>query len=163
MSDNMHITDLSREFIIRQYRMNSENIRTLFKDMSIPDYLALRDIMKYSQIDENGDDRIYLKDLSEKMKLTMPQMSKMAERLNDKGLVTWTHDQNGRSGTYVMITNAGKDLLRNKEEMFRDFFGRVIEKYGRDKMSDLLKEMAELEGVIIEEIGEMPDAGNYLE
>ena len=157
MSDNMHITDLSREFIIRQYRMNSENIRTLFKDMSIPDYLALRNILQYSTPEPDGTERIYLSDLSEKMKLSMPQISKMAERLNDKGLVVWTHERSGRNGTYVQITNAGKELLTNKEELFRDFFGRVIDRYGKDKMTELLQRMGELETIITDEIGEIPD------
>ena len=157
MSENTQITELSRDFILSQYRMNKDNIIVLFKDLSVPEYLALRNILQYSTPEPDGTERIYLSDLSEKMKLSMPQISKMAERLNDKGLVVWTHERSGRNGTYVQITNAGKELLTNKEELFRDFFGRVIDRYGKDKMTDLLQRMGELEAIITDEIGEIPD------
>lgn len=157
MSENTQITELSRELILRQYRMNKDNIIVLFKDLSIPEYLALRTVLQYSTPEVDGTERIYLSDLSEKMKLSMPQISKMAERLNDKGLVVWTHERSGRSGTYVQITNTGKELLTNKEELFRDFFGRVIDRYGKDKMADLLQMMGELEAIITDEIGEISD------
>mgnify|MGYP002626914544 CR=1 FL=1 len=87
MSENTQITELSRDFILSQYRMNKDNIIVLFKDLSIPEYLALRTVLQYSTPEVDGTERIYLSDLSEKMKLSMPQISKMAERLNDKGLV----------------------------------------------------------------------------
>ena len=160
MSENTQITELSRDFILSQYRMNKDNIIVLFKDLSVPEYLALRNILQYSTPEPDGTERIYLSDLSEKMKLSMPQISKMAERLNDKGLVVWTHERSGRNGTYVQITNAGKELLTNKEELFRDFFGRVIDRYGKDKMTELLQRMGELETIITDEIGKTSDSNS---
>ncbi len=157
MSENTHITELSRDYILRQYRMNNNNIIVLFKDLSIPEYIALRTILQYSMSESGITERMYLSDLSEKMKLSMPQISKMAEKLNDKGLVVWTHERSGRSGTYVQITNIGKDFLAEKERLFHDFFGRVIDRYGKDKMIDLIQRMGDLEAIITDEIAKTSD------
>ena len=95
--------------------------------MSIPEYIALQ----YIAMEETSDiysGRVYLKDLADKLQMTMRQISKMVEKLRDVGYVLWSHDGNGSEGTYVTITESGRSLLRAQEETLKKYYGKVFEK-----------------------------------
>ena len=70
----------------------------------------------------------------------------------------WSHDGNGSEGTYVTITESGKKLLKNQEQILRDYYGKVIEKYGKENLIQLLRLMKELETVMSSELERMEDA-----
>lgn len=149
------IMALSNELTYRRYLMNKGQIREFFKKMSIPEYIALHNIALDEEMSSIYEGRTYLKELSEKMELTMRQTSKMIGELRDKGLVTWSHDGNGSEGTYVTITENGQVLLREQEEILKKYYGNVIEKFGKDNLIRLLQLMKQLETIMSSEIEEM--------
>lgn len=149
------IMALSNELTYRRYLMNKGQIREFFKKMSIPEYIALHNIALDEEMSSIYEGRTYLKELSEKMELTMRQTSKMIGELRDKGLVTWSHDGNGSEGTYVTITENGQALLREQEEILKKYYGNVIEKFGKDNLIRLLQLMKQLETIMSSEIEEM--------
>lgn len=146
------IMALSNELTYRRYLMNKGQIREFFKKMSIPEYIALHNIALDEEMSSIYEGRTYLKELSEKMELTMRQTSKMIGELRDKGLVTWSHDGNGSEGTYVTITENGQALLREQEEILKKYYGNVIEKFGKDNLIRLLQLMKQLETIMSSEI-----------
>ena len=103
--------------------------------------------------------RTYLKELAEKMQLSIRQTSKMVGDLRDRGLILWSHDGNGSEGTYVTITETGQKLLDEQEEVLKNYYGRVIEKYGKENMIQLLCLMKQLETVMSSTMEEMEEAG----
>lgn len=155
--DKTELTKLSRELTYRRYMMNRGKIRSLFKNISIPEYIALYNIMQDNENSSIYGERTYLKELSEKMELSMRQTSKMVGELRDRGLVTWSHDGNGKDGTYVTITESGKKLLETQETTVKEYYGRVIEKYGKENLIHLLQLMKDLETVMSSEIEEMEE------
>ena len=76
----------------------------------------------------------------------------MAGEMQDRGLLTWTHDGNGSEGTYVTITPIGAKMMRKQQEAFRAYFGKVIEKFGVDNLEELFRLMYKLERVMKEEL-----------
>lgn len=155
--DKTELTKLSRELTYRRYMMNRGKIRSLFKNISIPEYIALYNIMQNNEDSSIYGERTYLKELSAKMELSMRQTSKMIGELRDRGLVTWSHDGNGKDGTYVTITESGKKLLETQEATVKEYYGRVIEKYGKENLIHLLQLMKELETVMSSEIEEIEE------
>lgn len=153
------IMALSNELIYRRYLMNKGQIREFFKKMSIPEYIALHNIALDEEMSSIYEGRTYLKELSEKMELTMRQTSKMIGELRDKGLVTWSHDGNGSEGTYVTITENGQALLREQEEILKKYYGNVIEKFGKDNLIRLLQLMKQLETIMSSEIEKIEEIG----
>lgn len=151
------IMALSNELTYRRYLMNKGQIREFFKKMSIPEYIALHNIALDEEMSSIYEGRTYLKELSEKMELTMRQTSKMIGELRDKGLVTWSHDGNGSEGTYVTITENGQALLREQEEILKKYYGNVIEKFGKDNLIRLLQLMKQLETIMSSEIEEIEE------
>lgn len=159
MSDNKmpDITMLSNELTYQRYLMDKGKIREFFKEISIPEYIALHNIALESEITSIYEGKTYLKELSEKMQLTMRQTSNMIGKLRDKGLVVWSHDGNGSEGTYVVITDLGRQQLQEQEQILKKYYGKVIEKFGKEKLIQLLQLMKELETIMSSEIEEMED------
>ena len=148
---------LSHEITYQRYLMNKGNIKELFEKMSIPEYIALHSVAMESELSSIYGERTYLKELSEKMELTIRQTSKMIGKLRDQGLLTWSHDGDGSEGTYVTITESGKKLLDEQEEVLRKYYGNVIEKFGKEKLIQLLQLMKELETIMSGEVEELEE------
>lgn len=145
---NIEITKLSNEFTYHRYLLNKGQVHDFFQQLSIPEYIALHRIASDTETSDIYSGRTYLKELSEKMQISIRQTSRMVGALRDRGLVVWSHDGNGSEGTYVTITEAGQKLLREQEEVLKDYYGKVIDKYGKDNMIQLLQMMKQLETVM---------------
>ena len=145
------IIKLSNELIYQRHLFNREHRQDVFMKMSIPEYIALQ----YIAMEETADiysGRTYLKDLADKLQMTMRQTSKMVEKLRDAGYVLWSHDGNGSEGTYVTITDSGRSMLKNQEDMLKQYYGKVFEKFGKDNLIELLQLMKQLETVMSSEM-----------
>ena len=148
---------LSHEITYRRYMMNKGKIKELFENLSISEYIALYNIDMEREVSSIYGEKTYLKDLSEKMELSMRQTSRMIGNLRDRGLLLWSHDGNGSEGTYVIITDSGKKLLKEQEEVLRKFYGNVIDKFGKEKLIQLLQLMKELETIMSSEFEDMEE------
>lgn len=146
------IKKLSNELTYRKYLFNKDQVRKFFEELSIPEYIALHIILETEMEAGIYSGRTYLQDLAEKMQLTIWQTSRMVGALKERGLLTWSHDGDGSEGTYVMITDSGKKLLAKEEEILKEYYGRVIEKYGKDNLIQLLQLMKQLETVMSAEM-----------
>lgn len=149
------VVELSNELTYRHYLMDKGIIHELFQKMTIPEYIALHMIVLESESTVIYGGRTYLKELSEKMRLTIRQTSKMVGELRDRGLILWSHDGNGSEGTYVTITEMGRKLLEEQEQILKKYYGKVIGKFGKENMIKLLQLMKQLETVMSSEIEEM--------
>lgn len=152
--ENIDITKLSNELTYHRYLMNRGKVKDFFEQMSIPEYIALHTIEKNDAESDIYEGRTYLKELSEKMQLTMRQTSKMIGQLRDRGLVVWSHDGNGSDGTYVTITENGQKLLKTQEEILKNYYEKVIGKFGKENMIHLLQMMKQLETIMSSEMEE---------
>ena len=155
------ITKLSNELTYRRYLMNKGQLRKLFKELDVPEYIALHCISTTNETSSIYSGRTYLKELADKMQLTIRQTSKMVANLRDKGLLKWSHDGNGSEGTYVTITEMGQKLFREQEIILKDYYGRVIEKYGKENLILLLQLMKQLETVMSSEMEETEVQDGY--
>ena len=155
------ITKLSNELTYRRYLMNKGQLRKLFKELDVSEYIALHCISTTNETSSIYSGRTYLKELADKMQLTIRQTSKMVANLRDKGLLKWSHDGNGGEGTYVTITEMGQKLFREQEITLKDYYGRVIEKYGKENLILLLQLMKQLETVMSSEMEEAEVQDGY--
>ncbi len=142
------ILKLSNELTYRVYVMNRVQHRKLFVELNIREYIALQRIAHIAASEEIYSGKVYLKDLAESMQLSIRQTSGMVKELKDRGLVTWSHDGDGSEGTYLAITDGGKELISKNEEILKEHYGRVIDAYGKENMIQLLQMMKRLETVV---------------
>lgn len=155
------IEKLSNELTYRRYLFNKDQISNFFSNLSVRDYIALHIIKETGESEDIYSGRTYLKDLAEKMQLTIRQTSHMMGALKERGLVAWSHDGDGSEGTYVTITESGEQLLHNQESVLKNYYGKVIEKYGKDNLIQLLHLMKQLETVMSSELEGMEVAESY--
>ena len=147
--ENKEITKLTNELMYQRHLFNHEYRKDILK-MSIPEYIAL----EYIALEEESgiyEGRAYLKDLADRLHMTMRQVSNMAGKLRDAGYVVWSHDGDGSEGTYVTITESGQSIIRNQEELLKSYYGHVIDKFGKDNLLQLLRLMKQLETIISSE------------
>ena len=84
---NMDIADISNELVYRTYLINKDRIWEKLSDLSIIEYVALHRISEVGQ----KEARTYFKDLSDSMKITERQVSKLTGELSDRGLILWSY------------------------------------------------------------------------
>ena len=150
--EKMDALKLGNELTTRRYLFNKVQVS---KALNVPDYIAMRIIMGTEESGDIYDGRTYLTDISDKMQITIRQASKMISGLKDRGLVKWVHDGNGSEGTYVTITESGRQLFLQQEKMIKEFYEKVIEKFGEDNLGQLLNLMKQLETYMESEMEEM--------
>ena len=149
--DYVDVLKLGNELTTRRYLFNKVQVS---KVLSASDYIALRIIMDTEKSEDIYEGKTYLKDISEKMQLSIRQTSRMIGGLKERGLINWSHDGNGSEGTYVTITTGGRELFRQQETVVKEFDGKVIEKVGADNMVQLLNLMKQLETLMKSEFEE---------
>ena len=159
--ESKDIRKLLNELTYRRYLMNKGKIQELFQKMTFQEYVALYIISPEGECDNQTEGKIYLKDLSEKMQLTVRQTSKVMENLRDRGLIIWSYDGNGSQGTYVTITDVGRNLYLEQETILRKCYGKVIDKFGKENLILLLKLMKQLDTLMYSEIKEMGEADKH--
>lgn len=103
----MDIVELANELVYRVYVMDRVHLHTYFKNFNMKEYMALNRMNMIKNEFGIYEGKTYLKDLSEKLNLTMRQTSKLAGELRDKGFVSWKHDGDGKEGTYLVIIVTG--------------------------------------------------------
>ena len=153
--ENREVEEFSNELIYRHYLTNKGKIQQLFREMTLSEYIALHIIASESKLSSIYSGRTYLKDLSEKMQLTIRQTSKMVGKLKDRGLVLWSHDGNGKEGTFVTITDTGRELLDEQETILKGYYRKVIEEFGKENLIEMLQLMKQLDTVMSSKIEEM--------
>ena len=151
MEENIKETDvlkLGNEFTLRRYLFNKPQVSQVLNEA---DYILLHIIMETTREHEIYEGKTYLKDLSEKMMLTIRQTSKLISKLKERGLVKWSHDGDGNEGTYVTITDEGRKLMEQQQAVYKEYYGNVINKFGKDNLIELLNLMKQLETVMYSE------------
>ena len=83
--------------------------------------------------------------------------------MNGKNLINWNHDGDGKDGTYITITEHGMKVFEKTDNKLRDFYTKVLENFGKEKMIQLLQLMKEFESVMRTEMEQMEDKNETAE
>lgn len=157
MHENKNINNIAHELAYHRYLLGQSQAQNLFTDISMPEYIALHRISRSINEKTDGSSKTYLKDIADELHINVSKISKMIGGLRDKGLVSWSHDGNGSEGTYVTITESGIRLMEKQECLLKEYYSKVIEKFGQENMTNLLSLMAQLEAVMDEELKSIGD------
>ncbi|MGM9657829.1 MAG: MarR family transcriptional regulator [Eubacteriales bacterium] len=142
------IAKLAYELTYHRYLINKDKARGLFTELTVSEYIALHSISKAASDIADADNKAYLKDLACYLGVSIQSMSKTAGDLKNRGLAVWSHDGDGSDGTYVSITELGIKSMCRQEEILKDYYSRVIEKFGYDNIIGLLRQIEKLEEIM---------------
>lgn len=143
--DKNTINKLAYDLTYQRYLLNKDKANYLFNDLSVGDYVVLHTVLCF-------EDKAYLEKLGEKLNLSISNMSNVATNLKNRGLITWSHDGDGSEGTYLTVTETGLKLMDKQEEKLKNYYERVINRFGLKNTVDLIGKMTALETIMEEEM-----------
>lgn len=141
-------TKLAYALTYHRYLLGKGTAKNLFTELSVAEYITLHIIKRTSSENTTLQDKIYLKDLAEKLGISIHKASKMVRELKNRGLVSWSHDGDGENGTYIIENDAGVAAMRRQDVLLEKYYKRVIEKFGQNNLVDLLEKMERLEEIM---------------
>ncbi len=143
---------MGNDWMKMQFVTGEEHFVKLFSEISLYDYIALLLLQSRMGL---GEDRIYLKEICEELDLPMSQVSKRVQRMQNRGFVYWTHDATDRPGTFITLSETGRDALSKQEEKIANFFEKAITKYGAEDFIKLMELRLRFNDTMDEILGEM--------
>ena len=149
--------NLAHEITYRRYLLSKDDAKSIFKDINIAEYIALHFMCEQIESDSIYSDRIYLSEISEKLNLPIRKTSKLIREMSGQNLINWDHDGDGKDGTYVTITERGKTVFSQTDSRLKAFYSEVLQKFGKDKIIQLLQLMKEFDSVMRTELEQMEE------
>ena len=143
--DKNTINKLAYDLTYQRYLLNKDKANYLFNVLSVGDYVVLHTVLCF-------EDKAYLEKLGEKLNLSISKMSNVATNLKNRGLVIWSHDGDGSEGTYLTVTETGLKLMDKQEDKLKNYYERVINRFGLKNTVDLIGKMTALETIMEEEM-----------
>lgn len=143
--DKNTINKLAYDLTYQRYLLNKDKANYLFNDLSVGDYVVLHTVLCF-------EDKAYLEKLGEKLNLSISKMSNVATNLKNRGLVIWSHDGDGSEGTHLTVTETGLKLMDKQEDKLKNYYERVINRFGLKNTVDLIGKMTALETIMEEEM-----------
>ncbi len=135
------LLELGERMISLRFTMDAGYMRTIFHEMSIPDYLILSNLARRMRI-HDPEVKVYLSEICKEMELPINRVSSMIQNLQNKGYVYWEHDS---KGTYIYLSEIGRKVMQDQQETLQTFFGNVINRMGVEDFINCLEEMDRLE------------------
>lgn len=137
--------------------LSKDDAKFMLKDINIAEYIVLHFMFEQTESNSIYSDRIYLSEISETLNLPIRKTAKLIREMNGKNLVSWNHDGDGKDGTYVTITEHGKTVFSETDSKLKDFYTRVLQRFGREKIIQLLQLMKEFDSVMRTELEQTGD------
>lgn len=150
------LMELGNRLIHLRYSMDAEHMGIIFSDISMADYMILVMLSRKLGIHQ-PEAKVYLSEISAELNQPIPRVSKMVQNLQNKGYVYWQHDEDGSRGTYIFLSETGRELIENQQEILKDYFEKIVNQIGKEKMVQVLDLMSELDAVMVKAAEEMEE------
>lgn len=153
MTDQLQQDDLmalGNRLMHLRYSIDSDHLGLVFSEIALPDYMILLRFARRMGI-YKLETKIYLKEICAELNLPMTRVSKMVQNLQNKGYVYWQHDEDGSEGTYIYLSENGAEKMRLQQKILEEYFSRIVDRIGYEKVSQVLDMMERLENVMEEE------------
>lgn len=147
---NGDLTTLTNEMTYLRYSMNRDYLQKVFCKIPVADYLIMMMLTRRMGLHE-PEAKIYLSEISDEMRQPIQKVSKIVQNLRDKGLVYWKHDGKGEQGTYIVLSEAGMEAIKEQQQILKEYYKRVIERLGHDRFVEILEMIKELETIMDDE------------
>ncbi|MCD8300704.1 MAG: hypothetical protein LUC41_05995 [Clostridiales bacterium] len=162
--DKHELLELGNRMLRLKYDLDSNHMGLIFSGISLSDYIILLRLSRTMGIHE-PEAKVYLSDIQKEMEVPMSNVSRVVQRLQDKGYVYWKHD---KQGTYIFLSETGREAMKSQQETLRFFMQNVIDRVGIDDFIHVLDEMHRMEEIMDEEADLIikaaeEDAGNIEE
>ena len=115
-----------------EFFLKSINVESIFEFVERTDYFLLYSI---KECVEKSDchEGVYLSEVAEYMKLSIPETSKMVKSLENKGYIIWKLDEK-KERTYLVLTNKAIELSNCQKEKMIEAYEKIISNIQEDDL-----------------------------
>ena len=116
-----------------EFFLKSINVESIFEFVERTDYLFLYSIKECVEksVCHEG---VYLSEVAEYMKLSIPETSKMVKSLENKGYIIWKLDEK-KERTYLVLTNKAIELSNCQKEKMIEAYEKIISNIQEDDLA----------------------------
>lgn len=116
-----------------EFFLKSINVESIFEFVERTDYLFLYSIKEC--VEKSGcHEGVYLSEVAEYMKLSIPETSKMVKSLENKGYIIWKLDEK-KERTYLVLTNKAIELSNCQKEKMIEAYEKIISNIQEDDLA----------------------------
>ncbi len=133
--------------MIEEFFVDELDGERVFRSLERADFVILHCIKKLSEESEDG--RVYLKELGTAMGVTMPELSRMINSIQDKGYVLWKTSED-KTRTYVQLTSRANRKIEKEQEDMREVFNKIKRVIPHDELEITLATVRKISEVIRE-------------
>ncbi len=133
--------------------LRSLSINPVIKGLNSNEYLSLK-ILYSLKNDEHKDD-IHVCDITKRMNIAAPSVTKILNSLESKGYITREFDTSNRRNIDVFITEKGIEIKRSADTLVDEFIANVYNRVGRENIEQFLQLSKLITEAIDEEIAEI--------
>lgn len=137
---------MSETLFQERFFLDNFNVDRLFNLISRYDYLFLFHINKLALMSEN-ENGIYLAELAEAMNLSIPEVSRMAQRLQDKGYIIWKTD-NDKKKTYVKLSGKANELMQKQKDRIVKAYEEITKNISQEELKSMGNTMKKITEII---------------
>ena len=116
-----------------EFFLKSINVESIFEFVERTDYLFLYSIMECVE-KSDCHEGVYLSEVAEYMKLSIPETSKMVKSLENKGYIIWKLDEK-KERTYLVLTNKAIELSNCQKEKMIEAYEKIISNIQEDDLA----------------------------
>lgn len=138
------------EFFEAFHRFRKLDITSMFPELSGSDFRTLMTIECVGKEKEGKGIRV--SELAQQMRVAAPAASRTLKGLEERGMIERSVDTEDRRNTYVFLTQKGKEVLEDAEQIMNDFSHAVFERLDEEKMEHLIAYLKEVYEVSAQEI-----------
>ena len=126
-------------FFLRNFNMDRA-----YGAMERVDFLPLYTIRTCA---ERSGPRVYLSSLSEEMGLSIPEVSRMVEQLQDKGYVVWKTDLS-EGKTYVELTGKSVELMNDVHDIMGESYRRIQDEISPEELTQMTRTLKRVTAIL---------------
>lgn len=101
------------------------------------EFVTLNAISRLLKDQPNG--KVYASDISSKLCISGPAVSRSLNRLEDKGLIMRNIGRDDRRNVYIELTEAGMSELKINMEKYTDFMETILSYLSQDEMEEFTR------------------------
>lgn len=116
-----------------EFFLKSINVESIFEFVERTDYLFLYSIKECVE-KSDWHEGVYLSEVAEYMKLSIPETSKMVKSLENKGYIIWKLDEK-KERTYLVLTNKAIELSNCQKEKMIEAYEKIISNIQEDDLA----------------------------
>ena len=117
--------------------LHSISINPVIKGLNSNEYLSLKILISMTKSKQKNS--IHVSDITKKMNIAAPSVTKLLNGLELKGYITRKNDSINRRNIDVFITEKGIDVKNQADVVLSDFIANVYKRVGRENIEQFLK------------------------